>query len=140
MPNWLASIKSLISLKDVPDERLYSVIPPAIADADAFLMAKGLTSLYDEATIDTFPHLKYAITHYAISRLVLSLRELSSGNSMIDTTSAGVQWGDGTVRPAAVTDLLKMANTWKTQADALCLTHISSFPYVEQENPGWYDI
>lgn len=132
--NWLDNLKSLMTLQDIPDERVLSLVPWAVQDA-ARQLGSDLASSLESADDPTWAA---AVTHFIASRLILSSRTLVQGQAFPDSNSFGTQWAGGSERPSDLSKLLAMADHYKTTAIDICNTILAS--QTPSSEPRWYDI
>ncbi|MDP3114161.1 MAG: hypothetical protein Q8M98_05215 [Candidatus Cloacimonadaceae bacterium] len=139
MIDWLSSVKSLISLADdVPDERLTALVPIGTADLTAMIGATLANTLHH----DENSHYILAVSQFLVSRLILALRELSPKLSIPDTGGSGIQWGDGTIRPATGDALITISSHWRALAMETAKFILKEYASdVPDTDPiGWYDV
>lgn len=137
MIDWVSAAKALVSLaKDVSDDRIYAVVPYAQQSAQVRL-GSALTEKMEK---NENPLYISAVAHFIVSRLVLSLRELSATTALSDTKGYGVAWGEGSSRPAATSDLVEFSRHWQRLAEDIIALIIKEFSPETEDAPGWYDI
>lgn len=136
MVNWVIEIYGYVTLKDVSDDRIIALIPVSQGD----VRNRIGSDLYNTLAANEDPTWKQAVCQFLISRLLLAVRDISQGQALPDTKGFGVGWGDGTIRPAASDDLLKMSNNWRTLADEAVALIIKENVDTNADPVGWYDI
>lgn len=135
--NWVNRVNAILTLENVPDERILSLVPWGERDASAVL-GSSLANTLSSAGSDDY---EAAVTHFIAARLILSSRPLVMGLGFPDTHGAGTSWGQGEEKRAAMTDLLNMAGFHQKTARDICsnLKAETALTATTDEAP-WFDI
>ncbi len=135
--NWVNQVNSILTLQDVPDERIISLVPWGQRDAAAAL---GST-LADTLSSTGNTGYQAAVTHFIAARLILSSRPLVMGLGFPDTHGAGTAWGQGEEKRAAMSDLLNMADFHRKTAQEICANLKAETALSEESDEApWFDI
>lgn len=137
MINWSSEVRSLISLADdVTDDRIHAVVPISIVDLSALTGVEETSTLLEQEDSRAI----LAVAQFAVSRLILSLRELSAVQAISDSEGLGVGWGEGTLRAARGDSLLTISQHWRGLAVETARQIQRAQEASSDEPRGWYDI
>ncbi len=133
MIDWIDSVNSLLSLDDIPDERITALVPAGIMDVSIQVGRNLAGSL--EASEDS--RWASAVAHFIASRLIISSRKLLMGQAFPDSNSLGNQWGEGSERSSDLLQLRQMADHFSQKALLICKDLLANWG---EDAIRWYDV
>ncbi len=137
MTNWVNRVNAILTLENVPDERILALVPWGQRDASAALGSTLANNLSSTGSDDYAA----AVTHFIAARLILSSRPLVMGLGFPDTHGAGTVWGQGEEKRAAMSDLLTMAEFHRQTARDICTNLKAETALTEAtDDAPWFDI